>query len=388
MVFSPEKAIADFKRKVKEIWNIPVKMYYLIINGVHESLVKAWKKITTVTVQIRGLGAGKPDRSDRHGSFDLAKPEAERARKSGTLTLFIEGEEIRCRTNQTILEILEARDMVVEDECLFTNEGTRIEMDEKLGTHFPPGASIELSWYWDPTNDEEEKSEEEDEGNHQEEFIMFTWNYKDIQTMGDPKKTLRAWAEERRYQWAVFRSYKNDKLDPDTTIEETPRLQGRISFCILSKDELEEDELWNTGDQQDIPEDEIEAMYAEATHIEEEEKDSFHSNDEDISVEENSNPTPDDADEKRIRDRDNVTTISSSNHPAEHSIQDQRNDDSSPLSRQSVKSKHPIVTLPELETHIQSIETHERNDNTTGIPTRDLDEETTDSGDLRRANSN
>jgi hypothetical protein len=27
MFFSPENAIADFKRKVKELWNIPAKMY-------------------------------------------------------------------------------------------------------------------------------------------------------------------------------------------------------------------------------------------------------------------------------------------------------------------------------------------------------------------------
>jgi hypothetical protein len=37
MFFSPENAISDFKRKVKDLWNIPSKLYYLTINGAHES---------------------------------------------------------------------------------------------------------------------------------------------------------------------------------------------------------------------------------------------------------------------------------------------------------------------------------------------------------------
>jgi hypothetical protein len=52
MFFSPENAIADFKRKVRELWNIPMKMYYLLVNGLHESLVKTWQGVTSVVVQI------------------------------------------------------------------------------------------------------------------------------------------------------------------------------------------------------------------------------------------------------------------------------------------------------------------------------------------------
>jgi hypothetical protein len=37
MFFSPENAIADFQRKVKDLWNIPEKQYYLLLNGTHES---------------------------------------------------------------------------------------------------------------------------------------------------------------------------------------------------------------------------------------------------------------------------------------------------------------------------------------------------------------
>jgi hypothetical protein len=37
MFFSPKNALADFQRKVKELWNIPKKHYYLSINGIQES---------------------------------------------------------------------------------------------------------------------------------------------------------------------------------------------------------------------------------------------------------------------------------------------------------------------------------------------------------------
>jgi hypothetical protein len=93
MFFSPENAIADFKRKVKDLWNIPEKMYYLLINGVHELITpKSWPKCSPIQVMIKGLLGGG---------------------KAGALTIFIEGEECRCKINQTLLEILEDRDMEI-----------------------------------------------------------------------------------------------------------------------------------------------------------------------------------------------------------------------------------------------------------------------------------
>jgi hypothetical protein len=47
-------------------------MYYLLANGVHESSVIVWNKVTSVSVNIRGLGGG---RNDRHAKFDWAKAE-------------------------------------------------------------------------------------------------------------------------------------------------------------------------------------------------------------------------------------------------------------------------------------------------------------------------
>jgi hypothetical protein len=63
MFFSPENAVTDLKRKVKEIWNIPEKVYYLLINGSHESITpKSWPKVVCVQVKMKGLLGGSPIR--------------------------------------------------------------------------------------------------------------------------------------------------------------------------------------------------------------------------------------------------------------------------------------------------------------------------------------
>jgi hypothetical protein len=60
--FSPENALEDFRRKVKELWNIPVKHYYMKINGVHENIpCVSWPQTTLVSVEIKGLMGGKED---------------------------------------------------------------------------------------------------------------------------------------------------------------------------------------------------------------------------------------------------------------------------------------------------------------------------------------
>jgi hypothetical protein len=125
MFFSPENAIADFRRKVKELWNIPPKMYYLSINGVHEGIpITTWPSCSGVQVTIRGLGGGK----------------------SGKLSLVLEGEEIRCRTNQTFREAIEDRDIEIEGYCVSTPDGLVVNLDERIGDHFRPGSEAELIW--------------------------------------------------------------------------------------------------------------------------------------------------------------------------------------------------------------------------------------------------
>jgi hypothetical protein len=78
MFFTPENAIADFCRKVKELWNIPRKLFYLLINGVHEdALWKSRSRDNAVQVKIKGLLGGG---------------------KKGTATFTLDGEEFRCWT--------------------------------------------------------------------------------------------------------------------------------------------------------------------------------------------------------------------------------------------------------------------------------------------------
>jgi hypothetical protein len=46
---------------VKELWNVPRKMYHLLINGAHESIpIDSWPECSTVKVSIGGAG-GNPD---------------------------------------------------------------------------------------------------------------------------------------------------------------------------------------------------------------------------------------------------------------------------------------------------------------------------------------
>jgi hypothetical protein len=50
MFFSPKNAVTDFKKKVKELWTIPERMYHLLINGAHESISQiTWPNLTSVT---------------------------------------------------------------------------------------------------------------------------------------------------------------------------------------------------------------------------------------------------------------------------------------------------------------------------------------------------
>jgi hypothetical protein len=83
MFFTPENAIADFCRKVKELWNIPRKLFYLLINGVHED--SHWKPradLNSVQVKVKGLLGGSPIRYNYYTRY-----EGKRNRGSGPITM-------------------------------------------------------------------------------------------------------------------------------------------------------------------------------------------------------------------------------------------------------------------------------------------------------------
>jgi hypothetical protein len=56
--FDPPSALQTLTKKIKEIWNIPRKIYWLSVNGKHESKVTLWPLVSNVEIKIRGLGAG------------------------------------------------------------------------------------------------------------------------------------------------------------------------------------------------------------------------------------------------------------------------------------------------------------------------------------------
>jgi hypothetical protein len=71
MFFSPKHALDDFRRKVKILWNIPPKMYYLLVNGKHENRVRIdWPAQSLVQVCLRGLLGGTKPRIKVHLNVD------------------------------------------------------------------------------------------------------------------------------------------------------------------------------------------------------------------------------------------------------------------------------------------------------------------------------
>jgi hypothetical protein len=56
MFFNPDHAIEELTSQIKNHWGIPRKVYWLQINGNHESQVQCWPKESSVVVKVTGLG--------------------------------------------------------------------------------------------------------------------------------------------------------------------------------------------------------------------------------------------------------------------------------------------------------------------------------------------
>jgi hypothetical protein len=130
LFFSPEHALEDFRRKVEELWNIPEKMFYLLVNGKHESRIGVdFPPRSLVRVCIKGLLGGE---------------------KKGMLTVELEGEYCRCWTSQTFREVIEDRDLEIKADLLFDAEtGIEFGVDEIIGDHYDPDDSPILDWVLD-----------------------------------------------------------------------------------------------------------------------------------------------------------------------------------------------------------------------------------------------
>jgi hypothetical protein len=53
--FDEANAIPMLTKRIKELWGIPRKIYWLSVNGKHESTVSTWPQTSSVVIQIRGL---------------------------------------------------------------------------------------------------------------------------------------------------------------------------------------------------------------------------------------------------------------------------------------------------------------------------------------------
>jgi hypothetical protein len=246
MLFSPENAISDFRRKVKELWNIPKKNYYLLFNGAYESKTpENWSKITAVQVKIKGLLGGG---------------------KRSTLTIFFEEEECGCKTTQTFRQAAEDRDLEIRgDSLISSDDGSHIDIGDKIGDHFGAGETVTL--YWDVPD----KEEETDEAHPYKNAIDLHYHLDDerremIIGRGHTMRTFMSdnWEE---IEWGEFR-FQGKQLDPDTPLLTLADEQLGIRVEILTQAELDrereyEEELaqWNDQEEEEAAE---ETSYPEA----------------------------------------------------------------------------------------------------------------------------
>jgi hypothetical protein len=217
MFFSPENALADFRKKVKEVWNIPEKIYYWTINGVHESrILKQWTKITAVQVKVKGLFGGG---------------------RTGTLTLIIDEEECRCKTNQTFREVIEDRDLEIRGDSLISiEEGSFIDIDDKIGSHFEAGMAVPLTW----NDDDEEVSYDPNDPYKDSIKLNYCLDGESRLIVVGRDRTMRSFMDDNweEIDWVEFRN-RGGKIDPDTPLIGLVDDQMNVSIEILTQQDLE-----------------------------------------------------------------------------------------------------------------------------------------------------
>jgi hypothetical protein len=132
-------AIQRLVQKIKEIWNIPRKLYWLLVNGKHESLVTSWPRVSTIQIKIKGL-AGYDRLADGNDDDQLdvgpPVPSGEKFKK-GWIKLGIAGLALKVHTSLTIDQVADKDGFSAGFEYWFPN-GRRVDRDEKLRYMFPP----------------------------------------------------------------------------------------------------------------------------------------------------------------------------------------------------------------------------------------------------------
>jgi hypothetical protein len=186
MSFTPENAIADFKRKLKELWNIPEKIYYLSANGVHESLEHdPWTKESTIQVKVKGPG-GKPEgisdddefwedpREDEwvgghhenedalsEDSMSGSDKEGEEPNCDNSAFLIIDEERYLGRMDQTFMKALKTSPESIPSHHIQLPTGKVVEADDIIGKHLKPKMIVKLEWDSGGIVEDEENQEDE-----------------------------------------------------------------------------------------------------------------------------------------------------------------------------------------------------------------------------------
>jgi hypothetical protein len=98
-------------KKIREIWEIPRKIYWLQVNGKHESLITSWPQVSTVEIRIKGPAGGDPDADwedddvhDPSDPEDLPAPSREKFPK-GWIKIGISGLIYKVHTSLTIEQV-------------------------------------------------------------------------------------------------------------------------------------------------------------------------------------------------------------------------------------------------------------------------------------------
>jgi hypothetical protein len=242
MFFNPDHASEELSAQIHKHWGIPKKVYWLQINGVHESQVRDWPSESSIAIKVRGLGAGKV----------------------GWITIHINDEECTTKTSKTFEEMFEDRDIEVMSEVIVLPNDKCVSISERIGDHLNPGSDVEIFWDIGSGSPEEEDEDEEPYKNCAN--LTYVENDEQYDMIVGADQSLREWADNNDVPWAVFRTVLNEEIDPNTMIRELMDEDRNVYVRILNEEELEKEkedeelERLYQDDQEDwkTPEDDVE----------------------------------------------------------------------------------------------------------------------------------
>jgi hypothetical protein len=158
--------------------------------------------------------------------------------KTGALTLFIEDEDCRCKTNQTFRQVAEDRDLEIQSDSLISEEdGSWIDTEDKIGDHFEVGSTVTV--FWDVPDEEEREIDQEDPYKDSIK-LKFRVHGEWLEMIIGKDHTMRSFMLDNweEIEWEEF-IFQGKALDPDTPLLDLADDQLKISVEIRTKAELE-----------------------------------------------------------------------------------------------------------------------------------------------------